>query len=174
MLLLAVLFASFAAQARLYQWVSPQTGNVHFSGAPPAWYRSGKPGPRVLVYDNGYLIDDTAIALPARRREALREEAFQALAEQQRREQARQAALAGLEQAAAREQARRAKGEAGAKTQPERQAQKSAAAGSSDTQPLDAKTIQRLKSIISEWDERHAELPSNSETATSNSGASRP
>lgn len=70
-----------AAPARMYQWIEPHTGTTQLSGKPPVWYRSGQPGPRVLVFDNGHLIDDTAIKVEAEARRRLRQEAL-AIAEE--------------------------------------------------------------------------------------------
>lgn len=53
------------APAQMYQWADARTGTVQLSGSPPAWYRSAQPGPRVFVFENGQLIDDTARALTA-------------------------------------------------------------------------------------------------------------
>jgi len=73
------------ASARLYQWVDPSTGHVYMSGSPPAWYRTGSSGPRVLVFENGKLIDDTRREATADELQALRE---QAVADDQRRKEA--------------------------------------------------------------------------------------
>jgi hypothetical protein len=62
--------------ARLYQWVDPGTGTTHWSGRPPAWYRGSQHGPRVLVFDDGRLIDDTARRVPDAERDVLRIQAF--------------------------------------------------------------------------------------------------
>ena len=62
--------------ARMYQWVDAQTGTVQLSGAPPAWYRSSAPGPRVFVFEDGRLIDDTSRRLPAEETALLRATAF--------------------------------------------------------------------------------------------------
>lgn len=64
------------AEARMYQWTNPESGNVQLAGAPPAWYRSANPGPRVLVFDNGELIDDTAVPVAEEQRVALRNAAL--------------------------------------------------------------------------------------------------
>ena len=61
-LLLSVMAVS---EARMYQWVNPHTGTVQLSGAPPSWYRGAQEGPRVLVFDQGRVVDDTAIAVNA-------------------------------------------------------------------------------------------------------------
>lgn len=76
LLLLVAACAALPAQARMYQWVNPQTGRTQMSGKPPAWYRSDKPGPRVFVFENGRLIDDTARAVGIEERAALRATAF--------------------------------------------------------------------------------------------------
>ncbi len=77
-LLLPVLLCGLpgVAAARMYQWADAQTGTVQLSGAPPAWYRGAQPGPRVFVFENGRLIDDTARALPAPEAALLRATAF--------------------------------------------------------------------------------------------------
>jgi len=49
---------------------------VQLSGSPPAWYRSPAPGPRVLVFDNGQLVDDTAVVVAEDLRQSLRSDAF--------------------------------------------------------------------------------------------------
>ena len=69
------------AEARLYQWQSPVTGNTQMSGSPPSWYRSGQPGPRVLVFEDGFLVDDTQIEVSQLRRIFLRKAAFDEMEE---------------------------------------------------------------------------------------------
>lgn len=73
-----VLLAALPAQARMYQWVNPHSGRTQMSGKPPAWYRSDQPGPRVFVFENGRLIDDTGREVTAAERAALRSAAFAA------------------------------------------------------------------------------------------------
>lgn len=65
-----------SADARMYQWTSPDTGSTQLSGRPPAWYRSAQGGPRVYVFDDNRLVDDTGITVSAEQRAALRAEAF--------------------------------------------------------------------------------------------------
>ena len=89
------------ADARMYQWEQPRSGRIQLSGQAPAWYRSVHPGPRVLVFDNGKLVDDTGIAVSDAQRQWLREqalgetaaEAFVSKAETQTPETSLQAAL---------------------------------------------------------------------------------
>jgi len=73
---IGLLLISVTADARVYQWVNPDTGNVQFSGKPPSWYRGQNPGPRVLVFENGRLIDDTSRSVQDQQRLAIRQEAF--------------------------------------------------------------------------------------------------
>ena len=70
------LCCSTPVAARMYQWVDPQTGTTQLSGKPPPWYRSGDRGPRVYVFDNGKVIDDTGIRVSDSERERLRNEAL--------------------------------------------------------------------------------------------------
>lgn len=65
-----------AAEADMFQWTSPESGKVQLSGEPPAWYRAARTGPRVLVFDNGRLVDDTAVSVSDAQRAVLRERAF--------------------------------------------------------------------------------------------------
>ena len=82
LLALCVVCLSVApAAARMYQWQNPATGTTQLSGIPPTWYRSSEGGPRVYVFENNQLIDDTGIAVSAAQREALRAEAFGAAAD---------------------------------------------------------------------------------------------
>lgn len=62
--------------ARMYQWVDPASGTTQLSGKPPTWYRSASGGPRVFVFENGRVVDDTAIDLGDTEREHLRQQAF--------------------------------------------------------------------------------------------------
>jgi len=62
--------------ARMYQWQNPATGTTQLSGTPPAWYRGSERGPRVFVFENNQLVDDTGIGVSDAQREALRAEAF--------------------------------------------------------------------------------------------------
>ena len=64
------------AQARMYQWQDPDTGTTQLSGKPPSWYRSGRIGPRVFVFENGRIIDDTDVVLSDEHRELMRQRAY--------------------------------------------------------------------------------------------------
>ena len=75
LLLIVLVSVTTIADARLYHWVDPASGTTQLSGRAPAWYRSGS-GPRIFVFENGQLIDDTAVPVGPQQRLALRGEAF--------------------------------------------------------------------------------------------------
>ena len=75
--LVSLLILTGAAQARMYQWTNPASGTVQLSGTAPSWYRSFEKGPRVFVFENGELIDDTAVQVAETQRLRLRSEAFE-------------------------------------------------------------------------------------------------
>ena len=60
----------------MYQWKDPDSGTTQLSGKPPAWYRTGEGGPRIIVFDNGKIIDDTSIEISDVQRESLRQNAL--------------------------------------------------------------------------------------------------
>lgn len=74
-LIMLIIFMQPVA-ARMYQWVDPISGRTQLSGNPPAWYRSGDDAPRVFVFENGQLIDDTGVAVEEAQRLQLRREAL--------------------------------------------------------------------------------------------------
>jgi hypothetical protein len=67
---------SLTVHARMYQWVDPDTSTTQLSGKPPYWYRNGELGPRVIVFDNGKVIDDTGIDVSVDENERLRQQAL--------------------------------------------------------------------------------------------------
>ena len=83
-ILVSALFIS-SADARMYQWIDPDSGTTQLSGKPPAWYRGASGGPRVFVFDEGRLIDDTAVAVSDEVRQRMRQQSF-VLAEEDRQE----------------------------------------------------------------------------------------
>lgn len=70
------LLSTAPAAARMYQWRNTASGTTQLSGTPPAWYRSSERGPRVYVFENNQLVDDTAIAVSTEQRQALHAQAF--------------------------------------------------------------------------------------------------
>ena len=83
LLLLILSFSSVIIEARMYQWVEPDVETTQLSGKPPVWYRSAEGGPRIFVFENGRLIDDTKMEVSDEVRQQLRQEAF-ILAEEDR------------------------------------------------------------------------------------------
>lgn len=148
-ILSGVLCVGMSAQARMYQWINPSSGHTQLSGTPPTWYRSPQGGPRVLVFERGKAIDDTAIVVPEGTRDELRSQAFQP------QEPTRAAATAfevpvegGAETGAAGSTAAEGRAETGSSEQ-------NADAGnaaSADLREMDAATVERLQDIISAWD----------------------
>lgn len=90
--LLALLLAAEVVAARMYQWVDPDTGTPYLSGSPPAWYRSVDGGPRVQVFEDGKLVDDTRWRADDQRQRDLREQALAAERDRQEAEARRKAA----------------------------------------------------------------------------------
>lgn len=163
--IVTIITLSIPAHARMYQWVDAETGNVRLSGKPPAWYRSGEHGPRVLVFENGRLVDDTAVILAPEQRKAYREAAF--LEVDLRREQD---AVRKLERAALREARRRqeVKRELSAQVNQGSDAEEKSAiddgnppASAEPTSPevIDGNMVEQLKAIISAWDRQNGSAP---------------
>lgn len=78
-LVLVLTLLASNGHARMYQWET-ESGRPNLSGIPPAWYRTDVGGPRVLVFEQGQLIDDTAIAVSDAQRLRLYEDAFGSVA----------------------------------------------------------------------------------------------
>jgi len=152
--LILAFLVSMPVAARMYEWVSPATGTVHLTGIPPSWYRSGDDdAPRVRVYDDGRLIDDTAIVLSPEDRQEIRDAAFRDLERRQQIEAVRR-----LERAARREAARQAEArEKVASAEQEESAQPESETPEGVPGALDAAMVERLKAIISEYDRIAAE-----------------
>lgn len=83
--LVLMLVFSQNISARMYQWTEADTGSTQLSGKPPMWYRSASSGPRVFVFDNGRLIDDTAVEVDEDVRQQLRQRAFVLVEEDQQK-----------------------------------------------------------------------------------------
>ncbi len=152
---LLLVLAAGTVDARVYQWRNPTSGSVELSGTPPAWYRGAVGGPRVLVYQNGQLIDDTAFSVEPALGEELREAAFREFERRQERE-----ALKRLERTARRERARREEAErkaadiASLEMVPEETQSPVEAAVEEVPEILDPQVIDRLKSMLRVWDQQ--------------------
>jgi hypothetical protein len=147
----------------MYQWVNPVSGRTQFSGKPPPWYRSDVGGPRVFVFEGGRLLDDTAIHVPEGERQALRNQAIQA---------ANLTGQAPIEKTLKPPETRSSDASEGKGQSPEKlDAEQGADAKSARTgegidfpkellegnQESDSEAIERLKSVISDWDKRRTE-----------------
>ena len=160
LLLVLLLLVSSSAAARMYQWRNPATGSVQFAGMPPAWYRSADRGPRVLVFESGKLIDDTDIELTPNENQEMREAAFRDLEQRQQRE-----AVKRLERTALREAARRSEAERQAEG-PDSGLEPQTTEAPPEVLPesLDAAMVERLKSIISDYDRSQGAMLLQTET----------
>ncbi len=154
---LALLLMAGPLEARMYQWVNPASGHTQFSGKPPAWYRSKAGGPRVFVFENGRLVDDTDREVSEVERQTLRTQAF-SLADSHKKPTAGKAfgsnppeaapvkpLSAGAQEGAMAEQKAAAKDEKEGIQTPAQEI------------PPEADTIERLKRIIADWDKHKEE-----------------
>ncbi len=131
----------------MYQWINPSSGNTQLSGNPPTWYRSPQSGggPRVLVFERGKVIDDTAIAVPEGTRDELRSQAFQA-------RESTHAATTALEVSAEEEAETVAADSTAAEAGTSERDAVVRKSASGELTEMDADTVGRLKDIISAWD----------------------
>ncbi len=142
-ILAGVVIVPLPVHARMYQWVDPGTGTTQWSGRPPAWYRGSQGGPRVLVFDGGRLIEDTARRVPDAERDVLRTQAF-----------------APQPEAPTPTADTPGEGVDSEPSSPIDAAGPKAAPVKGPEAPLpgvDQATIERLKAIIGEWDRRQTE-----------------
>lgn len=150
---LAALFTVFSkpVDARMYQWLDAGSGNVQLSGSPPPWYRGQHQGPRVLVFDEGELVDDTARAVTESERTLLREEAFAGRGAETTPEFQAEARREELKEALAEAHESGIDIDAIAAEVVEEQAQQETAIDGAED--LGAK-VATLKSLIDAWDQR--------------------
>jgi hypothetical protein len=135
----------------MYQWVDPDTGTTQLSGKPPVWYRSAQGGPRVFVFENGKVIDDTGLAVSGGEQERLRQQAFlqaeddKAAAKEKLLEGKKLEAALGLTDADAQE--------VEVITEPE----PASAPPEKEAQSEEEETINQMRSLIEEWESRRTE-----------------
>ncbi len=161
-----VLGAASVAEARMYQWVNPNTRSPQLSGTPPSWYRSEQGGPRVRVYENGNLVDDTAIAIPRAQAQELRDAAFEEYEQRRRVEALRQLERAALaekrrleEQKLLEEQAAELLARQSRKDGEPAPATSRALSEASETpDALTPSDIERLKALLGEFDRQGGDL----------------
>ena len=144
--------ASLAVDARMYQWVDPDNGVTQLSGKPPVWYRSSEGGPRVFVFENGKIIDDTGNSVSETERESLRQQAL--LKAEQDKTVAREKLLeakrlqAMLNPSAAEDQSS-IENEV---IEPEQKTAKAV-----PPPPSQEETVDRMKALIKEWEAQRTE-----------------
>lgn len=161
-LILLLLLLALPAQARMYQWDSPDTGRTHLSGKPPAWYRTDTEGPRVFVFDGGQLVDDTGVAVSDERQQALRRKAILEAAENERQARERAEQAAALEQS--KPQGDTPRGEPPALAIPETTESQPPLPASTDgesfeesdkTDELTPEQVAEMRALVSEWESRN-------------------
>jgi len=147
-----IFLSATPTQARMYQWVDPETDTPQLSGTPPTWYRSAEGGPRVIVFDRGQVIDDTGIRVQNPERERLRRDAF--IQAEQDRETAKEKLLQAEQMKAVLGKKR---GDSDASAQEELPvaapspgpAPRGADSGSADAGP----TPEQLRALIEQWEQ---------------------
>ncbi len=148
-----LLLVMVPASARMYQWSDPDSGRTHFSGEPPAWYRSDANGPRVFVFDRGQLVDDTGVSVSAERRRALRQQALVKAADDQ------EAARRRAEESAALQAEFAAGNAALPPLLPQAAAEPAAEAGMIEAAPeeiqLTEEQVNELHDLVADWEARN-------------------
>ena len=136
----------------MYQWVDPDSGTTQLSGKPPAWYRGGKSGPRVFVFDNGKIVDDTGVNVPEQERNRLRQQAFLQAEEDKTVAKDKLLEAKQLEAALGPEQK-----EEEAVVEPEEPAKITETPSEKETPPSEQDTINHMRALIEEWEVRRTE-----------------
>lgn len=143
----------------MYQWVDPATRITQLSGKPPVWYRSSKGGPRVIVFENNRVVDDTSIAVSAVEQERLRRQAF--LEAETSRESAKEKLLQAKRLQAISELMSTAKDEDAAETPAAtQQAAVPVPIVKNATAPPDVSNtavVDQMRKLIEDWEKKNAE-----------------
>ncbi len=148
--------------ARVYQWKDPDSGTAYMSGEPPAWYRTSQGGPRVLVLEEGKVVDDTEWYISQERERTLREKALKEVKDRKQEE-------VRLKE---EEEARRKQEEALAALE---RAKEDAAKEMADAEESDAVAI--FRTLIKEWDKQQdntAKVPGESGKRSEDDASSSP
>lgn len=140
------------ASARMYQWVDPESGTTQLSGKPPAWYRSDREGPRVFVFENGKVIDDTGRQVDAGRKEILRQQAL--LKAEENREAAKEELLDAKRLKATLDQNKKLQG---GQEQIVMEEPEPAPSSDEEDNPEQDKTIERMQTLIRQWEQLQTE-----------------
>jgi hypothetical protein len=142
----------------MYQWVDAESGNVRLSGEPPYWYRSHEDGPRVLVFEDGRLVDDTAVSLAPEQRKAYREAAFMEADLRREKEAVKKLERAALREARRREEAIRQLSAQKQQHEEDKTAAEEEKSRSAASPPVavDSGMVEQLKALVSTWDQQSA------------------
>ena len=157
-LILSLLVWQPPLYARMYQWVDPDTGTTQLSGKPPAWYRDGGKGPRIFVFENGKVIDDTGINVNDDLRDTLRQQAF--ISAEKDKEAARQEQLEAsrLKMILDRNQKSQAQLQEPANDE---SLEKDQVSGQDEVQPEEENTVEKMQALIRQWEELQTENARN-------------
>lgn len=152
----ALLFQASPAFARMYQWLESGSGIVRLSGDPPPWYRNGRQGPRTLVFENGRLIDDTAIELPREQEEKMRNMAFREVDLKREEGVVKKLERAALREARQKEERPAPVQDDSGGAQSEQPVQEETKEPTVTAENLDSKAVEQMKNLIKEWDKQRA------------------
>ncbi len=157
-----LLVLSQTVSARMYQWTEADTGSTQLSGKPPMWYRSDSVGPRIFVFDNGRLIDDTDVKVDEEVRIQLRQKAFALVEEDQTKAKDKLAKSLELKEKYEEEKAERSKPDSSEEENQEVAAEEERYF---DVEPIDDQseevdaedTVENLRKLITEWENAQTE-----------------
>ncbi len=152
--LIFIFVLSSTASARMYQWLDPDSNTTQLSGKPPNWYRTNIPGPRVIVFDNGQVVDDTDIPVTEETRNNLRSDALAIVAADREKERER---LLQEEVLKAQRAATANKEPAPEEVQPEKTTQDQTKDIPEPVAENQQETIDQMKKIIENWENQQSE-----------------
>lgn len=152
--ILILIAGTYPVSARMYQWVDPGTGTTQLSGKPPAWYRNGEKGPRIFVFENGNVIDDTGIAVNEDQREMLRQQAL--IRVEKDKEAAKREQLEASRLKAVMERKRKSEEQREGTEVAEPEAKTQEAEPAKD-QPSKEKNIEKMQALIRQWEQLQTE-----------------
>ena len=137
--------------ARMYQWIDPTDATTQLSGHPPPWYRSSERGPRIFVFEQGRLVDDTGVRVSETERQRLRQAALMKVEEQR---------TIAKEKQLAQEQAREEKARQNAEVMEEKSSVgegKQAEGKDTKQQEEELPSLEEMKSMIEAWEKRRSQ-----------------
>lgn len=157
-ILIVLAFTILSAHARMYQWIDPASKITQLSGKPPVWYRSKKGGPRIIVFENNRIVDDTNIRVSDVEQERLRRQAF--LETETNREAAKEKLLQAKRLEAISERMGGGKDQTKATPlTPTVQANNTEPQSSTTSPPAavtDAAVVNRMRLLIQQWEAKNA------------------